>query len=210
MVSFPVIDIPTAIAAVILSVVATFGKEELQRIHRERREEQEEIKAWLGEVVTLAREIQIAAMSHEAMQERFNEQAPPPEEFDNLIEMGESLNLDQELLDAVEHALAEDDSAEEQIMGDVRNRREELIPAFIETATDEFQSYYKQLKLQWASIPGTHDEEAIIDVRDKLLETTASCLAIANQQEIEQSQYEELFESAGELAESADTAIQTV
>lgn len=167
MVTLPVIDVPTALVAVILSVLANFVKEEIQRIQRQQRKEQQGIKTWLSEIVTLSREIQIAAMSHQANLEFFNEEAPPPDKFDNINEMGRYLDIDQQLLDGYTEFIGSTEVSEDPIVNFLEERRREMRSSFLEGTTEELQSYYVELKSQWAAILYDIDDENIVEVRDE-------------------------------------------
>jgi len=210
MTSLPPIDIPTAIVAVVLSFVANFIKEEIQRIRKEKKSKKQKINDYLTETQKLAREIQIASASHEIKFDMVLSNKDMINEVQSIDDLLEVAELDEDVSKALEVMKEEPNFHEEKLLQDMREQFENEQLSVHNKAISEFESYYTELKSLWASMTFNQNQEKLVEVRDQMMKVTATCLAYSTRESIPKDDYDALFKEAGDLAETAQEVQDTL
>ena len=210
MMSLPPIDIPTAIVAVLMSFVANFVKEEIQRIRRAKKSKKQEIIDYLTETKKLAREIQIASASHEIKFDMALSNKDIMNEVQSIDDLLKEAELDEDVSKALEVMREDPNFQEENLLQYVRRQLENEQISVQNKAISEFESYYTELKSLWASMTFDQDQEKLVEVRDQIMKVTATCLAYSMRESIPKEDYDALFEEAGDLAETAQGVQDTL
>jgi L-fucose isomerase-like protein len=156
MVNLPSIDVPTAIAAVILTLIGGYIKERFQRWRRNIASERQSQIDWYREVIRIVRETQMSILSAQAARAGYEGTVPSSEREAiellkySLTEQGldvEELD-DEEILDIIE-----EEDVEEAVKQVVEENMSDFKEKIDKEIKNELRSHHDELKAHMASCP---------------------------------------------------------
>lgn len=179
MVSLPSIDIPTAIAAAILTLVGGYIKERFQRWRRNVASQRQSHIDWYREIIRIVRETQMSILSSQAARAGYEGTVPSSEKEaldllkHSLAEQGleiEELD-DEEVLDMIEK-----EDVEEVIKQEVEENMSDFKEKIEQEIKSELRSHHDELRAHMASCPFEFGDSFFEEVEQLLSLTYTNAL----------------------------------
>lgn len=205
MVWIPPVDLPTAIAAVFVAVVANSGKEWAQRVWGERRASVQQEVAWLEETIELCNQLMLIITTQRSIIKSYDEL----EVYDGYAgDVLKDMNLADveyqfEIEDEDWEDLADYEEMEDWIIGNFHKHREQEKRRREAALSTEIESYYDNLINHYCTRHFSIDES----VEDAYSEVISSCIVASIYGELPEEQEEKLTESAESLSEACKEEI---